>query len=40
MKVFVHSLDGEVRKWFIGLTPGSIAGIEYLDACFLETMGG
>jgi hypothetical protein len=25
MRVFVQSLDGEVRKWFRGLAPGSIA---------------
>ena len=27
MKVFIQSLDGEVRKWFRGLTPRSIVGI-------------
>jgi hypothetical protein len=31
MRVFVQSLDGEVRKWFRGLTLGSITGIEDLD---------
>ena len=36
MRVFVQSLDGEVRKWFRGLTPGSIAGIETLDDVFLR----
>jgi hypothetical protein len=40
MKVFVQSLDGEVRKWFRGLTPGSIAGIEALDDVFLRQLGG
>jgi hypothetical protein len=32
----VQSLDGEVRKWFRGLTPGSIAGMEDLDDVFLR----
>jgi hypothetical protein len=36
MRVFVQSLDGEVRKWFRGLNPGSIAGIEALDDVFLR----
>jgi hypothetical protein len=36
MRVFVQSLDGEVRKWFRGLAPGSIAGIEALDNVFLR----
>ena len=31
MRVFVQSLFGEARKWFRGLTPGSITGIEVLD---------
>jgi hypothetical protein len=39
MRVFVQSLDGEVRKWFRGLTPGSIAGIEALDDAFLRQWG-
>jgi hypothetical protein len=39
MRVFVQSLDGEVRKWFRGLTPGSIAGIEDLDDVFLSQWG-
>jgi hypothetical protein len=39
MRVFVQSLDGEVRKWFRGLTPGSIAGIEALDSVFLRQWG-
>jgi hypothetical protein len=39
MRVFVQSLDGEVRKWFRGLTPGSIAGIEALDNVFLRQWG-
>jgi hypothetical protein len=36
MRVFVQSLDGEARKWFRGLTPGSIVGIEALDDVFLR----
>ena len=36
MRIFVQSLDGEVRKWFSGLTPGSIARIEALDDAFLR----
>ena len=39
MRVFVQSLDGEVRKWFRGLAPGSIAGIEALDSVFLRKWG-
>jgi hypothetical protein len=36
MRVFVQSLHGEVRKWFRGLAPGSIVGIESLDGAFLR----
>jgi hypothetical protein len=39
MRVFIQSLDGEVRKWFRGLAPGSIAGIEALDNAFLRQWG-
>jgi hypothetical protein len=39
MRVFVQSLDGEARKWFRGLTPGSIVGIEALDDAFLRHWG-
>jgi hypothetical protein len=39
MRVFVQSLDGEVRKWFRGLAPGSITGIEALDNVFLRQWG-
>jgi hypothetical protein len=35
MRFFVQILDGEARKWFGGLTPGSIVGIEDLDDAFL-----
>jgi hypothetical protein len=39
MRVFVQSLDSEVRKWFRGLAPGSIVGIEALDSVFLRQWG-
>jgi len=39
MRVFVQSLDGEVRKWFWGLAPGSITCIEALDNVFLRQWG-
>ena len=39
MMIFVHSLDGEARKWFRPLTPGSIDGIEALDDIFLRQWG-
>jgi hypothetical protein len=39
MRFFVQSLDGEVRKWFRGLAPGSIVGIEALDNVFLRQWG-
>jgi hypothetical protein len=39
MRVFVQSLDGEARKWFRGLTLGSIFGIEALDDAFLRQWG-
>jgi hypothetical protein len=39
MRVFVQSLDGEARKWFRGLTPRCIAGIEDLDDVFLRHWG-
>jgi hypothetical protein len=39
MRVFVQSLDGEARKRFRGLTPGSIVGIEALDDSFLRHWG-
>lgn len=35
-RLFVQSLDGEARKWFRSLPPGSITGIEALDAVFLK----
>jgi len=39
MRVFVQSLEGEARKWFRGLTPGSIVGIEAFDNDFLRQWG-
>jgi hypothetical protein len=39
MRVFVQSLDGEARKWFKGLTPRSIVGIEALDDSFMRHRG-
>jgi hypothetical protein len=39
MRVFVQSLDGEARKWFRSLAPGSIVGIEALDDAFLRHWG-
>jgi hypothetical protein len=39
MRICVHSLDGEARKWFRALPPGSITGIEALDDAFLRQWG-
>jgi hypothetical protein len=39
MRLFVQILDGEARKWFRGLTFGSIVGIEALDDVFLRQWG-
>jgi hypothetical protein len=39
MRIFVHSLDGEARKWFRAFPPGSIGGIEALDEVFLKDWG-
>jgi ribonuclease HI len=39
MRIFVHSLQGEARKWFKALPPGSIDGIEALDSTFLRQWG-
>jgi len=36
MRIFVHSLDGEARKWFKAFPNGSIGGIEALDEVFLK----
>jgi hypothetical protein len=39
MRIFVHSLEGEARKWFRALPPISIDGIEALDNAFLRQWG-
>jgi hypothetical protein len=39
MRIFVHGLQGEARKWFKALPPGSIDGIEALDNAFLRQWG-
>jgi hypothetical protein len=39
IRVFFQILDGEAGKWFRGLTPGSITGIEALDDAFLRQWG-
>jgi hypothetical protein len=39
MRVFVQILFGEARKWFRGLAPRSITGIEALDESFLNHWG-
>jgi len=39
MRVFVQRIFGEARKWFRGLAPGSITGIEALDEAFFRHWG-
>jgi hypothetical protein len=39
MRIFVHSLDGEAKKWFRDLALGSIARIEDLDDVLLRQWG-
>jgi hypothetical protein len=39
MRVFVQSLDGDVRDWFKDLPPGSVDGIVALDDSFLRHWG-
>jgi len=39
MGIFVHSLEGEARKWFRALPLGSIDGIEALNSVFLRQWG-
>ena len=39
MRMFVQSLDGEVRKWFRELPVGSIDGIEALEEVFMKQWG-
>jgi hypothetical protein len=36
MRFFIQIIFGEDRKWFRGLAPGSIMGIEALDEAFLR----
>jgi hypothetical protein len=39
MRIFVHILQGEAKKWFRALPPGSIYGIRALDNAFLRQWG-
>lgn len=39
MRMFVKILEGEVRKWFRGLPPYSIIGIDHLDDAFRKHWG-
>jgi hypothetical protein len=39
MRIFVHSLEGEARKWFRALPPRSINVIEVLDNACLRQWG-
>jgi hypothetical protein len=39
MRIFVHSLEGEARKWFRALPPRYINWIEALDNAFLRQWG-
>jgi hypothetical protein len=39
MRLFVQSLDGQVRKWFRSLPPASIIDIEVLYEAFYKEMG-
>ena len=39
MRVFVKILDGEARRWFRELTPGTITSIEVLDYALLKKWG-
>jgi hypothetical protein len=39
MRVFTQRIFGEARKWFRGLAPRSIIGIEALDEAFLRHRG-
>jgi hypothetical protein len=39
MRLFVQSLDGEVRKWFLGLPPTSMENIDALDEAFIKQWG-
>jgi hypothetical protein len=39
MRLFMQSLDGEARKWFISLPPNFIVDIDALDDTFLRHWG-
>jgi len=39
MRIFIHILDGESRKWFKAFPPGSIGEIEALYEAFLKDWG-
>jgi hypothetical protein len=39
MRLFVHSLNGEARKWFKSIPPNSIVDIDALDDTFLRHWG-
>jgi hypothetical protein len=39
MRLFVQSLDGEVRKWFQYLPPTSITNFDALDEAFINKWG-
>jgi hypothetical protein len=39
MRLFIQSLGGEVKKWFRGLPPASIAYIKALDKTFIKKWG-
>ena len=39
MRFYIQILFGEARKWFRGLAPRSITGIEALDEAFLMHWG-
>jgi hypothetical protein len=39
MGIFIHSLEGEARRWFRDLPLGSVNGIEALDNAFLRQWG-
>jgi hypothetical protein len=39
MRLFIQSLDGELRKWFRGRPPASIVDIDVLDEAFINKWG-
>ena len=40
MRLFAQILDGEVRKWFKGITSNSILNITVLDFTLIRKWGG